>query len=82
MQGDETAWEEILEFTSPDEFRRFSAFIESAVGSGRLEEIPADSSRAIGPFGERWYRDLVGRTWRLTEPDFPYKGAFKLIEPR
>ena len=71
-------FEEINEFRSPNEFKRFQDYIGAFVDDGKLVEIPVREKHA--GFPEQWYKcKICALTWRLVYPDFPYKGLWSVV---
>lgn len=76
-------WEEIHGFSSPDEYKRFTRYIEAQVADGVAREVVADENYSAGQiYGGRWFQDSgSGQTWRLVAPDFPFKGLWEPVRP-
>jgi len=74
--------EEIHGFASPGEFDRFIRYIEDQANMGLVQEVKPDLSCHKGEiYGGRWFKDInTNETWRLVEPDFPFKGLWEKVD--
>lgn len=75
-------WEEIHGFSSLSEYQRFVQYIETQKNSGWVKEIEPDPKYCDGMiYGGRWFQDIeTGETWRLVEPDIPFKGLWEPVK--
>ncbi|WP_330114601.1 hypothetical protein SA496_24255 [Pseudomonas sp. JS3066] len=65
-------WEEIHEFNSLNEYRRFVQWIESQVEQGISEEV-IELGKHSGEWDDRWFKcKLSGKVWKLSCPDPGY----------
>lgn len=71
-------FEEIEEYCSLSEFKRFQNFIKEAIDNELLIEIPVE--KRYGGFAEQWFKctQCQGK-WRLVHPDFPFKGLWAKV---
>ncbi|UBB26614.1 hypothetical protein LAG73_05915 [Pseudoxanthomonas japonensis] len=75
-------WHSIRDFNSMSEYRRFLSYLDGCMKDGFAEEISCDPNYGSGEvFGGRWFKEVAtGKTWRLIEPDFPFRGLWEPIE--
>lgn len=81
MERDDSAeaesWDEIHGFVSPGEYRRFLAWVNEALESKALVELPVEDRYGQSQvFEERWFEAPSGARWRLVAPDPPFQGVF------
>jgi len=68
-------WEVIEEFSSPQEYERFSAWLGNQVKAGVVVQVPVQDSYAGPGFEEKWFKCLsASETWRLVSPQAPFLG--------
>jgi hypothetical protein len=74
--------EEIRGFTTPAEYKRFCAYINSQVASGVARERSPDPHYQKGMIsGGRWFEDVeTNEIWRLVPPDFPFRGVWEKVD--
>jgi hypothetical protein len=75
-------WEEIHGFGSPSEFNQFVGWIGDLVKEGKASVVPVrkpyDGSKL---FKEKWFRcGGCEKSWRLVEPDVPFRGVFEVVK--
>ncbi|SEH79921.1 conserved hypothetical protein [Bathymodiolus azoricus thioautotrophic gill symbiont] len=77
-----SAWEEIDSFQSTSEYKKFVIYIEKKIERQYAIEIEACQNYNKNEiYGGRWFKDLETKeTWRLVEPDFPFKGCWEKVE--
>lgn len=73
-------WEVIEEFSSFNEYRRFSIWIEQQVAYGVIEEVLVKEPYSVFGVKERWFKCLkTSEVWRLVSPDAPFKGCWEHV---
>lgn len=76
----ECNWEPIDQFSSPDEYRRFSLWLRRQLDDGKIEEISVKNTYAGPLFEERWFRcKACGEVWRLVAPQDPFHGFWGAV---
>jgi hypothetical protein len=76
--------EEIKEFDSYLEYKRFINFLSARLNENEIEEIePKEFYLGTSPYKlnrDRWFKDCSTEDlWRLVPPDYPFKGFFKKV---
>jgi len=76
------AWEEISNFRSLIEFRRFVTWMEQQITAGLATEVPVGNPYSgAASLTEKWFRHIEsGQIWRLIWPDGPFCGLFKQVQ--
>lgn len=74
-------WYPIRGFETPSEYRCFVQYIEARIHDGTVVEMAVDPACGVeGIYGGRWFREnATRRTWRLVEPDFPFRGIWEPV---
>ena len=73
-------WEEISEFQSYSEFKKFNDWIESQIIEGTALEVSVKDLYAIAGLEERWFQCISSKcVWRLVYPDGPFRGYWGAV---
>lgn len=77
-------WEQITDFQSLNEFKKFVAWMDEQTKAGIAKEVPVENHYSgASTFREKWFCHAAsGKIWRLVWPDAPFTGTFEPVSTR